>query len=211
MKKKLGYASLVIMATFCFIIIACNFAIEMASKGKTYDNIEEIPKNKVGMVLGTSNRLIGGTSNPYYTNRINATIVLFKAGKIDYVLVSGDNGTPYYNEPINFKKDLIKGGIPENRIFLDYAGFRTLDSVVRAKLVFGLEHVTIISQNFHNKRAIYLAEKKGLKAIGFNAKNLPIKQGLKVEVREYFARVKVFIDLALNTQPKYYGEHISIE
>ncbi len=100
-------------------------------------------------------------------NRITATISLFKAGKIDYVLVSGDNGTPYYNEPIVFKKDLVKGGIPEECIFLDFAGFRTLDSMVRAKVIFGLDQVTVISQKFHNKRAIYLAEKKGLKAIGY--------------------------------------------
>jgi len=161
--------------------------------------------------LGTSHRLVGGRSNPYYTNRINAAIALFKAGKIDYILVSGDNSSRYYNEPIIFKRDLIKGGIPEERIFLDYAGFRTLDSMVRAKVVFGLDKVTIISQKFHNDRAIYLAGKKGLDAIGFNAGDISMKNGVKVRVREYFARVKVFIDLALNTQPKFYGEKIEIK
>ncbi|WP_251808922.1 hypothetical protein KCTC52924_00601 [Arenibacter antarcticus] len=185
--------------------------IELGTMGKTYGDIDQIPKNKVGLVLGTSNKLLGGKSNPYYTNRITATISLFKAGKIDYVLVSGDNGTPYYNEPIVFKKDLVKGGIPEECIFLDFAGFRTLDSMVRAKVIFGLDQVTVISQKFHNKRAIYLAEKKGLKAIGYNAENPSLKHGLKIKIREYFARVKVFIDIALNIQPKFYGEHITIE
>ena len=94
---------------------------------------------------------------------------------------------------------------------MDYAGFRTLDSMVRAKAIFGLEDVTIISQKFHNERAIYLAEKKGLHAIGFNADGISLNQGLKVQIREYFARVKVFIDLALNTQPKFFGEKIEIK
>lgn len=211
MGKKIGYACLFTTITLSLILFICTVTIEQATKGKTFDRIDEIPKNRVGLVLGTSNRLVGGRSNPYYTNRINATIALFNAGKIDYVLVSGDNGSIYYNEPIVFKKDLVKGGIPEERIFLDYAGFRTLDSMVRAKVVFGLEKVTIISQKFHNKRAIYIAKNKGLDAIGFNAGDLPIKDGLKVRIREYFARVKVFVDLALNTQPKFYGEQIEIK
>ena len=109
------------------------------------------------------------------------------------------------------KKDLIKAGIPSEKIFLDYAGFRTLDSMVRAKEVFGLERVTVISQKFHNERAIYLAHHKGLNAIGYNAKDVQIKFGLKVQIREYLARVKVFLDLALNTQPKFYGERIEIK
>jgi len=161
-------------------------------------------------VLGTSSKLIGGGSNPYYVNRIKATLELYKAGKIDYVLVSGDNSSQYYNEPTVFKKDLVKGGIPTEKIFLDYAGFRTLDSMFRAKAIFGLDNVTIISQKFHNERAIYLAREKGLDAIGFNAKDIPLKNGLKVRIREYFARVKVFIDLTFNVQPKFYGEKIEI-
>ncbi len=210
MWKKIGLTLITLLICFFLVLIICNIIIEVGSSGRTFENTKDIPKNKVGIVLGTSSKLIGGTPNPYYTNRIMATIALFKAGKIDYVLVSGDNGTPYYNEPIVFKKDLIKGGIPEECIILDYAGFRTLDSMMRAKTVFGLDEVTVISQEFHNKRAIYLAEKKGLYAIGFNAENLPIKHGLKVQVREYFARVKVFIDLALDTQPRFMGEKILI-
>ena len=163
------------------------------------------------MVLGTSNRLTDGSPNPYYTNRIEATVTLYTAGKIEFVLVSGDNGSIYYNEPNTIKKDLIDAGIPENVIFLDYAGFRTLDSVVRAKFIFGLEKVTVISQQFHNERAIYVAKLKGLDAIGYNAEDLPASQGIKVQLREYLARVKVFIDVLLNTQPKFYGAKIDIK
>ena len=127
------------------------------------------------------------------------------------MLVSGDNGTIYYNEPTTIQKDLVKAGIPKERIFLDYAGFRTLDSMVRAKEVFGLDSVTVISQEFHNERAIYLAERKNLIAIGFNAKDVSRSQGYKVRFREYLARVKVFIDVVFNTQPKFYGEKIEIK
>tara|TARA_R110002050_G_scaffold272655_1_gene416460 strand:- start:1422 stop:2057 length:636 start_codon:yes stop_codon:yes gene_type:complete len=211
MKKKIGIVFLLGILGIYLILTSCNSIIENATEDRTYWNLQEIPKNKVGLVLGTSNRLVGGGSNPYYTNRIKATMELYKAGKIDYVLVSGDNGTQYYNEPTVFKKDLVLGGIPGEKIFLDYAGFRTLDSMVRAKVIFGLDSVTVISQKFHNQRAIYIAEQKGLYAIGYNAEDLSIKHGLKIQIREYFARVKVFIDLVLNTQPKFFGDKIEIK
>ena len=211
MKKKIGILILFGVVGIYLILASCDSIIENATIDRTYWNLKEVPKNKVGLVLGTSNRLVGGGPNPYYTNRIKATLELFKAGKIDYVLVSGDNSTQYYNEPTVFKKDLVLGGIPSEKIFLDYAGFRTLDSMVRARYIFGLDSVTIISQKFHNERAIYIAEQKGLYAIGYNAEDFSIKYGLKVHLREYFARVKVFIDLALNTQPKFFGEKIEIK
>ena len=211
MKKKIGYTLLAALLIPLIALILCNFTIENAVKGKTYSDAELIPKNRVGIVLGTSQRLVEGGINPYYAHRIKATIALFKAGKIDFVLVSGDNGSKYYNEPDTFKKDLMSGGIPEEKIFLDYAGFRTLDSMVRAKVIFGLDSVTVISQEFHNERAIYLSEKKGLKAIGFNAKDIEGSPGFKVQMREYFARVKVFLDLILNTEPRFYGKSVEIK
>ena len=176
MKKKYRYALGIIVATPLLMLLLCNLVIEYSVEGKTYSDINTIPKNKVGLVLGTSKRISSGDSNPYYAYRINATIDLYKAGKIEFVLVSGDNGSRYYNEPTTFKKDLVKGGIPEDKIFLDYAGFRTLDSMVRAKAIFGLDSVTVISQEFHNERAIYLAKHKGLDAIGFNAQDI---QGMR--------------------------------
>jgi SanA protein len=211
MKKKYRYVLGIIVAIPILMLLFCNIAIEISANGKTYSDLEVIPKNKVGIVLGTSKKIATGHSNPYYANRINATIDLYNSGKINFVLVSGDNGSRYYNEPTTFKKDLVKGGIPEDRIFLDYAGFRTLDSMVRAKEIFGLDSVTIISQKFHNERAIYIAEKKGLHAIGYNAKDIRGQQGQKVQFREYFARVKVFLDLLLNTQPRFFGEHVEIK
>ncbi|WP_339628482.1 ElyC/SanA/YdcF family protein [uncultured Maribacter sp.] len=205
--KILGTLSLVLL----LVILTCNFIISSTTEDKTYSDINTIPPNRVGLVLGTSNRISNGSSNPYYTYRIDATVALYKAGKIKFILVSGDNGSIYYNEPNTIKKDLIKSGIPEQVIYLDYAGFRTLDSMVRAKYIFGLDNVTVISQKFHNERAIYIAEQKGLKAIGFNAQDLSTSQGFKVRFREYLARVKVFIDMILNTQPKFYGATVEIK
>ncbi len=202
---------IVILAVPITALLISHWVIEFNARNKTFDTVGEIPKNKVGLVLGTSRHLAEGGMNPYYSHRINATIALFNAGKIDFVLVSGDNGSIYYNEPTTFKKDLMEGGIPEDRIYLDYAGFRTLDSMVRARFIFGLDSVTVISQEFHNKRAIYLAESKGLKALGFNAEDISGDQARKVRLREYFARVKVFMDLLFNTQPRFYGEKIEIK
>ncbi|MFS4493378.1 vancomycin high temperature exclusion protein [Maribacter sp. 2308TA10-17] len=189
----------------------CNIIINFSAEGKTFSQLETVPKNKVGVILGTSKKLVTGQPNLYYSFRIEAAVSLFKSEKIEFILVSGDNGTNYYNEPETIKKDLILAGIPKEKIFLDYAGFRTLDSMVRAKEVFGLNKVTVISQEFHNQRAIYIAERKGLTAVGFNAKDVTGNSGLKVHLREYLARVKVFIDLVSNTQPRFYGEHITIE
>ncbi len=211
MRKKYITLSSLIVLGLLLLITVCHLTIEWYSGSRTYSDITLIPKNKVGLVLGTASRLVEGGVNPYYAHRIGATIELYKAGKIDYVLVSGDNGTIYYNEPATIKNDLIAGGIPADKIFLDYAGFRTLDSVVRAKEVFGLDKVTIISQEFHNERAIYLGSHKGLDAIGFNARDIDGSEALKVHFREYFARVKVFVDLLLNTQPRFYGDKIEIK
>ena len=137
---------------------------------------------------------------------IDAAVELYKAGKINYILISGDNRKEEYNEPEEMKKALMQKGVPEKSIYLDYAGFRTLDSVVRAKEVFGQTRLTIISQRFHNERAIYLAEKNGITAIGFNARDVDVYAGLKTNIRELFARVKMFIDLAIDKQPHFLGE-----
>ena len=211
MLKTLLKISGLLLKALILVIFVCNIIISSTAEGQTYTDTDTVPANRVGLVLGTSNRLTNGSPNPYYTYRINATIALYKARKIEFVLVSGDNGSIYYNEPNTIKKDLINGGIPEHVIFLDYAGFRTLDSMFRAKFVFGLDKVTVISQKFHNERAIYIAKQKGLKAIGFNAQDISTSQGLKVQIREYLARVKVFIDMVLNTQPKFYGATIEIK
>jgi SanA protein len=187
-----------------------NRIIRNSAKNKMYSSSAKIPNNKVGLLLGTSKYLSNGTINQYYQNRIDATISLYKAEKIDYIIVSGDNSRKEYDEPTTIKNDLIAGGIPAGKIFLDYAGFRTLDSVVRCDKIFGQKSITIISQKFHNERALFIAKYKGIKAIGFNAKDVQKHYGFKTQLREKFARVKTMIDLLFGKDPKFLGEKIEI-
>lgn len=211
MHRKTRKRLLAVFILSFLIFTGCYFIVEFSTADRIYREVEKIPHNKVGLVLGTARHQVGGGINPYYQSRIDATIELFRAGKISYVLVSGDNGSVYYNEPNTIKKDLVAGGIPEKKIYLDYAGFRTLDSMIRARIVFGLDSVTVISQEFHTERALFIASKKDLYAIGYSAKDVSGSRGVKVHLREYFARVKVFLDLIFNTQPRFYGKRIEIE
>ena len=211
MKKKL---KIIVLLTFIIpvvLVFISNYLIEKNAENKTFSNLSKIKKNKVGLVLGTTKILKNGRINLYFKYRVLAAVELYKKGKIDFILVSGDNGNKNYDEPTDFKNELIKKGVPAHKIFLDYAGFRTLDSVVRAKEIFGQVSITIISQKFHNERAIYIAEHHGISAIGFNAKNLSGKYALKTQIREYFARTKVFLDILFGVDPKFLGNKIKIE
>jgi len=210
MCKKIK-ALVLLMSIVLLVIVVSNYSIESYAQGKTFNAVSDIQKNKVGLVLGTSKLLQNGRINLYFTYRVEATVALYKEGKIEFVLVSGDNSTKTYDEPTDFKEELIKRGIPEDRIFLDYAGFRTLDSVIRAKEIFGQDNITIISQEFHNERAVYLAGKNDINAIGFNARDVSRRYGLKVQLREYLARTKVFFDILFGIKPKFLGEKIEIK
>lgn len=209
--SKLFKTISILLLCFGIIILVCNIYINSSTEDKTFSNVEDIPHNKVGMVLGTSKYLINGNINLYFQYRINATIKLYQSGKIDYILVSGDNGSKYYNEPSDFKEELITKGIPEDKIYLDYAGFRTLDSVVRSKLIFGQMSITVISQKFHNQRAIFLAEHHDINAVGFNAKDVTGRYGIKTKIREYIARTKAVLDVLFDVEPKFYGEEVEIK
>ncbi len=205
--KKIFFWLIIFLIVFVFF---SNYLIIKASKNKIYSSVDDIPKNKVGLVLGTSKYLKNGNLNYYFVYRIKATIKLYKNGKIDYVLISGDNGNINYDEPTDFKNELIKNGIPEDKIYLDYAGFRTLDSVVRAKEIFGQKSITFISQEFHNQRAIFLAKHFDIDAIGYSAKNVSGVYGLRVKLREYLAKTKAVLDIILGVQPKFLGKKIHI-
>lgn len=201
---------LIMLGAPLLFLLTANLMIEQYASGRTYNSSSDIAANRVGLVLGTSPKLVNGRKNLFFQYRIDAAVKLFRSGKIDYLLVSGDNGSRYYDEPTAIKKALMEKGIPEDRIYLDYAGFRTLDSVVRAKEIFGQCSFTVISQQFHNERAIFLARFKGIEAIGFNARDVKGRNGLKVKIREVLARAKVFVDIIFQVEPKFLGEKISI-
>lgn len=209
--KILAYlASIAILVFAMFLLLGILRISSFAFN--TYDSYDEVPYNKVGLLLGTSSNVAPGQPNEYFTNRIMAAANLYRHKKIDYILVSGDNRHASYNEPRQMMQALLKAGVPQDRIVADYAGFRTNDSVIRAHKVFMLNKVTIISQEFHNERALFIANHLGIDAIGFNASD-PYSEGsnFKVKLREFFARIKCVIDMyILHTKPTFLGDPIEI-
>lgn len=203
----------IFLVTFLLILLAVLAAdqwVTRSTQKQLYTDIMAIPAHKVGLLLGTNKYVQDKWINLYYKYRIEATVALYKAGKIQYVLISGDNSRKEYSEPEMMQQDLVAQGIPADRIYLDYAGFRTLDSIVRCIEVFSEDQVTIISQPFHNQRALFIANRKGLHAVAFNAQDVPRRYAVKVTIREKLARVKMLLDLAFGKQPKFFGEKIVI-
>ncbi len=207
----------ILLACFCLLLASAAMLLGYSewtisdARHYTYDDVDAAPYNRVALVLGTSKYLIGGSPNHYFKYRIKAAAELYNNGKVDYILVSGDNATVQYNEPRQMRRALIQAGIPAKAIYSDYAGFRTLDSIVRAKEVFGQAHFTVVSQAFHNERAIFIARHFGIEAVGFNAKDPSAYQGIKTRVREVFARLMGLLDLyVLDKGPKFLGEPIVI-
>lgn len=208
--KKIIIYGLIFLGISVLFVWWANKNIEDFSSPYVSNDISKIPSEKAAMLLGTSKKLDNGNINLYFKYRIDATAQLYKSGKIKAIIVSGDNSVKGYNETKDMKQDLIALGIPENVIYEDFAGFRTLDSVVRTKSIFGQNKIIFVSQKFHNERAVYLARKNGIEAYGYNAKDVNKYAGFKTKVREYFARVKVFVDFLLGVEPKFGGEKILI-
>ncbi len=185
-----------------FATILNDVAISRNASARLYHLVDETPEYQVGLVLGTS-KYAQGNENRYYRARIEAASNLFHAGRIHAVLVSGDASTRYYDETTTMQRDLIAQGVPEDLIMLDFAGVRTLDSVFRAKKVFGLDQVIVVSQQFHCERALYLADGVGLDATGFCAEDIPAPHSLVMRGREVLARAVAFVDLnVFDTQPR---------
>lgn len=208
-KNIFKFFLLLLVAGIIFIAWA-NYSIKKESAASVSYNIADVPTAKTALLLGTGKTLNNGMPNPYFYNRIKAATDLFKSGKIQYIIVSGDNSSKDYNEPEDMQIALVQQGIPQDKIILDHAGFRTLDSVVRAKDIFGQTKIIIISQKFHNERAVFLAQKNGIQAFGYNAEDVNKYAGLKTNLREYLAKAKVYWDLIFGVEPKFGGEKILI-
>ena len=213
-QKKWLKIAFFLLGPFVFIILAIavsNQYVVNSTKMYLFNNVQEIPQNNVGLVLGTNSELKNGQPNLYFSYRINAAAALFKAGKVKHLIVSGDNSVKNYNEPEEMRLALIGKGVPDSCITMDFAGFRTLDSVVRCQKVFGQTKFTIISQQFHNQRAVFLARQKGLDAIGYNAKDVHKSLALRTKVREPLARFKAVLDILFNKKPKFLGDPVKIK
>jgi SanA protein len=187
------------------------FAIVASARGRTYSDAAAIPARRVGLVLGCSRYLPGGLRNSFFDNRIQAAARLYRAGKVQYFVVSGDNRVRGYDEPRDMKDSLVLAGVPAARIYCDYAGLRTLDSVVRVREIFGQTSVTVISQEFHNQRAIFIARRRGLDAIGFNAPEVDAYNSFRTKCREVVARANTLLDIfVFRRAPKFLGRKVKI-
>lgn len=204
MKKKvikIGAWAIGIFAVVCLaLMLICNQMVVNNAEGKVFSDIDSIKFNKVGLLLGTTPQArIDRITNYFFIYRIDAAEQLYKAGKIEKILISGDeNSLDGVNETECMRDSLVARGVPESAIILDGKGYRTICSVVNANKVFGLKSFTVISQKFHNERAIYQAEHLGLDVENiqaYNAQDPKSKRAYLILIREYFARVKMFLDL----------------
>jgi SanA protein len=199
------FVALVIL--FVVILGVCNIWIVSSTENKVYSDLSRLPDHRVALVLGTSHRSVGGGPNPFFQNRIKTAADLYRMGKIDHFILSGDNRTKFYNEPIEMQKALIKEGVPASAITLDFAGLRTLDSVVRCKEIFGQSRITIITQSFHSYRALFISEYYNIDAVAMVAEDPDLDRTFKVRIREYLARTVAVMDLYIfNTAPRHLGE-----
>ena len=208
--KRLFRLGLLFTAACLLLIGAANILIRSASKGRLYADVQDIPHRPAALVLGCSRQLANGSPNLFFIKRVDAAARLFHAGKVDYLLVSGDNRFTHYDEATDMKNALVDLGVPADRVACDYAGLRTLDSVVRAKAVFGQTNITVVSQRFHNQRALYIAQRHGIDAIGFNAGEVVFRHSFKTKLREQFARVKTVLDIWFGKRPRHLGAPVDI-
>lgn len=196
------YGTLLVFLFF----IGSNIWVVASTTNAVFTQADELPNYPVALVLGTSNKTTAGTPNQFFEKRMDTAAALFKAGKIQHFIVSGDNRTKFYNEPFEMQKALIGRGVPTSAITLDYAGLRTLDSVVRCKEVFGQDRIIIITQPFHSYRALFISQFYDIDAAAMGASDPGLDISFKVKLREYFARSKAVLDLYFfRTEPRHLG------
>lgn len=188
------------------IILTCYLLVVANASGRTFYSVTDIPRNRVALLLATSPVTPRGAHNFYFDNRIIAADSLYKAGKIDCIISSGGDYTRSHrygcDEPAAIRDSLVARGVPAKKIILDYEGTRTLNSIAKVAQVYGVDSITLISQKYHNERAIWLADRYGIHTVGYNAPHSPIlRNRVKNILREFLARVKMFLDIATGCQP----------
>ncbi len=204
-----GLALFVLGGAAAWIFIGRNAA------GEIVDRVAEVAPARAGLVLGTSRLVRGGRANLYFQHRIEAAAELYHAGKVEYLIVSGNQsgggrGHGDYDEPADMRDALMARGVPAKQIYRDGAGYRTLDSVLRARDVFGQDNAIVISQGFHVERALFLARANGIGFSGFAAQDVPAYYGLKVRAREFVARLAAVFDVATNRGARVRGPMVQL-
>jgi SanA protein len=201
MKTFIKTFAICIIITFAFTLI-CNTLVNVNTSGKTYDDINAVPQNKCGIFLATPPVTPQGAHNFFFDNGIDAAVELYNADKIDYIIASG--GNIWCDEPAAIRDSLMHRGIPEEHIILDYEGSHTINAIVKAQKVYGLNSVTLISQKGHNERGVYLAKHYDIDAVGYNAEPAHHRScRLKANVREFFARSKMILDIIFLATPTF--------
>ena len=199
--KRWGSAGIFLLV---LIVVACNRWVENSTKAYLYENWALLPENEVGLVLGTSPYRSDGKSSAEFYGRVRTAAELYQLGKVKHLIVSGANPDETYNEPRKMMRELVRLGVPEKDITMDFAGFRTLDSIVRARQVFGLTHFTVITTRYHAWRALFIARKLDLNAVGYSA---PISvtgdMGIRNPPREVFARTLAVFEFLFNAPPSF--------
>lgn len=218
MKKLLRYTlwtSLVGLLVIAAIVLGCNYCVVQYARHRSFSEVDSVPSTGVGLLLGTTPQTrIGKEQNLFFTYRLDAAEALYRAGKINLIFISGDkNSLDGVNEPQCMRDSLVARGIPENVFFQDGKGYSTIESVVRINQEYGIRSFTIISQRFHNERALYLAGHLGLdvqQVQAFDAKAPTSGMAFLTYIREYFARVKMFIDIATHDKSKHRKTEVSM-
>lgn len=210
--KRLLIIAATVAALALLFIIGANVWIVRQARPFIVTSGRELPDNDVALVLGTSAKGPRGYENPFFAGRVTTAAEMYRVGKAKHLLVSGDNSRRSYDEPTAMRDALVEKGVPAAAITLDYAGFRTLDSMARAKSVFGLQTFTIVTDDFHQARAVFLARSLGLDATGCPSRYVPMRWSKMVRAREIAARVVAFLDVyLLKTQPKFLGPPVELK
>lgn len=185
------------------VMILANIWVFAVTNGKTYTKISKIPPRETALVLGTSPKMKSGLSNPYFTARMDATALLYHHGKIKQIIVSGEKSQGY-DEPAAMKKYLIyQEGVPENIIIEDPKGFKTQASIKNCLQVYHQKDVIIVSQGFHNLRALFYARNSGMNALGFDAQDVLANNSYyRNQSREFLARVVAVVYYIFNIERK---------
>lgn len=207
-KKALIFLGL-IASVGLIAVFLINYNVKLKSSQYIFYEVKKTPETEVALVLGAKVYANGGLSG-MLQDRTDTAIELYESGKADKILVSGDHGTAEYDEVNAVKKYLLEKGIRSEDIFLDHAGFDTYDSLYRVKEIFQAKSVTIVSQNFHLPRAVYIGRSLGLEAYGISADKHTYGNIEASRVRELLADVKAFWDVNLFVKPKFLGSPIPL-
>ena len=212
-KRRIALAAALLILALSAALLLANWWVLRQSAARLITDIAMLPANDVAIVLGSSKTIEGGRyRNPFFERRMNTAAQLYHAGKVRHLLVSGDNSRKSYDEPTWMRDALIARGVPASAITLDCAGFRTLDTMARARAVFGLTKATIVTDDFHEPRALFLASAHGLDAVGFPSEHVPEAWSKTTRLREVGSRVKACLDVyVLRKKPKFYGPPVAID